>query len=107
MTNGKNQTLSKDQKDEIKGIVQGAYSDIVLIPQTTKREQNFDEIVKVLSDGKYFVMRAGYSRNSVYTLIRKLKDTAKLDVAFGITESEVNGKKVRQFALYKKKEKKA
>ena len=101
MTNKKAVKISEEIKTEIKGIIQGAYDTIEIVQPTTKREQTFKEIVDALKAGKYFVMREGYTRNSIYVLLRNLKEKASLNVTFG--ETQTNG--VKQYALFVQKEK--
>lgn len=100
--------MTKKQKIEIEenGLAQGSYDNITIMPQTTKRERIFNEIVETLKANKFFVLRPKYSRNSVYVLCRNLKEKAQVDACFGITETEKDGKKTRQFVLFLKKEKK-
>lgn len=108
MTNKKTTKLSEEQKEEIKEIVgmnQGAYDVVEIIPQTTQSEQTFNEIVKALKNGKYYVMRLGFSRNSVYNLIKKLRENAQIEACFGETKTgEKDGKAIMQFAIWKKKD---
>lgn len=99
----------KTDKKEIKtqeniGMKQGIYDSVVIVPQSTKREQFFDDIVKALKEGKFFVLREGYSRNGVYILLRKLKEKANINAVFGITETKTDDKTIKQFALFVKKE---
>lgn len=104
MTNKKTTKLSEEQKEEI-GINQGVYDVVEIIPQTTKSEQTFNEIVEALKNGKYYVMRLGFSRNSVYNLIKKLKENAQIEACFGETKTgEKDGKAIMQFAIWKKKD---
>lgn len=93
--------------NETVGLVQGAYDNVELVPQTTKRERNFEEIVNALKAGKFFVLREKYSRNSVYVLLRNLKEKANIKACFGVTQTEKDGKTVKQFVIFLTKEKSA
>jgi phage terminase large subunit-like protein len=67
-----------------------------LKPVLGKRESRFAEIVSSLQAGKVYVMREGYSKNALYTLMRKLNANG-VNVKFGIA-----GK--NQYALLAKKD---
>ena len=98
---GKKKEIEVKEETQLQGIKQGVYDSIVIVPQTTQREQTIEEITTALKDGKFFVMREGYTRNSVYTLIRNLKEKYNIAACFGVTET--NG--VKQFVLFVNKEK--
>lgn len=88
---------------EIKGIKQGVYdtSNIELLPKESNRERKFKEVLEAIKAGKCFVLREGYTQNSVYVLMRKLK-TAGFEVIWNKTKN--NG--VVQFVIMRKPEKK-
>lgn len=102
MTNKKTE-LSQETKTEIKGIVQGIYSEgeLELIPTITKREEKFADMVKALKDGKFYVLHVGTPQNSIYPMIKKFKEKENLDVVW----SKVKAKDgTVQFALFLKKD---
>jgi len=107
MTNSKATKLSQETKTEIKEIVglkQGVYDAIEIIPNTTKRAEDFNEMVSALKAGKFFVLREGYTRNSVYVTLKRLEDKAQVKASFGQTKTVVDGKEVKQYVLFVKKE---
>lgn len=81
----------------MKQFEQGSFKSVVLVPQPNKREKIFGEIVSALNKKEFYVMRPKYSKNSVYTLLRKLKTEANIEATFGVTETN-------QFAIYAKTE---
>ena len=93
--------MNKKIETEIVGIAQGSYDDIELIPNTTKREETFNEIVEALTNGKFYVMREGYTKNSVYITIKKLREKANINVSFAKTRTAEN---LTQFVLFVKKD---
>lgn len=105
------------KQTQVLGKNQGVYDNLEIIPQTTKSEQKFEEIVTALNKGKQFLMREGYTRNSVYVLIKKLREEAKIEACFGLTQtgvypkgtlnnkkSDISGSPILQYVLFKKKE---
>lgn len=90
--------------DEV-GIKQGIYDKVELIPQTTKAKETFNEIVTALKDGKYYIMRLGFSRNSVYNLLKKLKEESQIEACFGQTKTATtkDGKDILQYVIFPKK----
>lgn len=99
MPNKKN-PISEESKEEIKGFVQGAYDNVELIPQESKKEKSYNEIVEALKADKFYVMREKFTRNSVYVLLKKLKETSQLEASFGVTVKDG----IKQFVLFPKKE---
>ena len=93
--------MNKKIEIEIVGIAQGSYDDIELIPVITKREETFNEIVEALKNGKFYVMREGYTKNSVYVTIKKLREKADINVSFVKTKTAEN---LTQFVLFVKKD---
>jgi hypothetical protein len=102
------------------GKPQGVYENLVIVPQTTKSEQKFDEIVQALKDGKQFLMREGYTRNSVYVLLKKLDEEAKVKASFGVTQTgvypkgtmdskkkDISGQPINQYVLFPMKKEEA
>lgn len=85
------------------GLVQGAYDNVELVPTLSKRELKFDEMVETIKGGKFFVLHAGTPQNSLYPMIRKLKEKANLDVVWSKIKAPDG---TFQFALFLKKEKK-
>jgi hypothetical protein len=72
---------------------EGFYKEIELVPQVSKQEAKFNDLVKHLNDGEKYVMKAGVSKNTLYTLIRKLSEKANLSVVYGVS-------KTGQFVIY-------
>jgi len=93
--------MNKKIETEIVGIAQGSYDDIELIPVITKREEFFNEMVEALKNGKFYVMREGYTKNSVYVTIKKLKEKANIKVSYAKTRTAEN---LTQFVLFIKKD---
>jgi len=90
---------SKIDSKVVVGLTQGAYIDIELIPTISKYQTDFNEMVTHLKTGKFFVMRAGYTLNSLYQLMAKLRTKAGLQVCYSKTKQ----KDVTQFVLFVKK----
>jgi hypothetical protein len=104
MTNKKASKLSQEQKEEIKAIVtgkdEGVYETLEIVPVVTKGEARFNAIVEALKNGKQYLMKVGYSRNSVYVLLKKLKEKG-INAIFGKTQTGVTSenKPVYQFVI--------
>jgi hypothetical protein len=97
-------TKQKTETKEVVGLTQGAYDSIELVPTVTKTEAVFNEMVEALNKGKFYVMRVGYTKNSVYTTIHKLEEKANIKASYAQTKTVVDGKEVSQFVLFRKKE---
>jgi hypothetical protein len=104
------------KQNQVLGKNQGVYDNLEIIPQTSKSEQKFEEIVKALNEGKQFLMREGYTRNSVYVLLKKLKEEAKIEACFGLTQTgvypkgsmdskkkDISGQPILQYVLFRQK----
>lgn len=96
-------TTKTKTKTENVGIVKGAYdeNELVILPSISKREQEFNAMIEALKNGKYFVLKAGYTKNSVYILLNKIKEKTDLQVAYANVQAKDGTK---QFALFLKKE---
>lgn len=90
-----------EKKDIIEGLVEGEYTKLVIVPQVSKSVQNFDAIVSALHGGKQWVLKAGIAKNTVYTIVRKIKEKTDVkNVVFGVTKNTIKGKSVEQFVLF-------
>jgi hypothetical protein len=88
------------KSETVVGLPQGTYDTVEILPETTKSEQTMNEIVAALEAGKYFVMREGYTRNSVYILLKKLREKHGIEAVFATTQNN----NVKQFVLFKEKQ---
>ena len=95
--------MTKKQETKEIGLSVGAYeeSELEIIPSTTKREEYFNSMVASLREGKFFVLKAGYTPNSLYLLLRKIKEKTDLAVSYAKTKAKDG---TVQFVIFVKKE---
>lgn len=78
---------------------EGINDNIVIVPRVTKRESKFNDIVDAVKNNHKWVLPEKYSQNSVYVLLRKIREVAKINCDYGKTDTG-------QFVVFKKVEEK-
>lgn len=84
--------------EESQGLIEGAHDDVELKPMINKSEVKFNLIVDSIKAGKKWVLRAGYTQNSVYVLLKKLREKANINATYGVTVNDG----VEQYVIYLK-----
>lgn len=86
------------KKIEDSGIIEGIYENVEIVPELSKREMRLETIIKAVSENKFYVLPIGFSKNTLYLLLKTLKEK-NVSVAYGKTKNSDGN---TQFVIFKK-----